>query len=129
MNKFVHVTKIMINNGNLNPIIPELVSEYIKIDETGKIKIYNEKNCHFDSHGPKKDELSTINYLRDKLKWDIQIIIRINENGVSTPDIRRVNEFLEYWKIKNIYKSESLNSKKSKIKHKITKQCNNLFLI
>lgn len=55
MNKFVDVTKIMINNGNLNPIIPELVSKYIKIDETGKIKIYNEKNCHFDIYGPKKD--------------------------------------------------------------------------
>ena len=42
MNKFVDVTKIMINNGNLNPIIPELISEYIKIDETGIIKIYND---------------------------------------------------------------------------------------
>lgn len=36
-----------------------------------------------------------------------------------------MNEFLEYWEIKNIYKSENLNSRKSKIKHKITKQCNN----
>lgn len=69
--------------------------------------------------------MKTIYYLREKLKWNIHIVRRINEDGISTPDIRRLEGYFEYWDIKNIYESKTSNSRKSKIKHRITKQCNN----
>lgn len=125
MKNYIIITGKIIDYNNICPIIPKLVSEYIKVVSDDNIIFFNENNCRFDSHGPKNDEMKTIYYLREKLKWNIHIVRRINEDGISTPDIRRLEGYFEYWDIKNIYESKTSNSRKSKIKHRITKQCNN----
>lgn len=128
MNNCIDITDDELKNKNNNSREPRYVCEYIKVKEDGTIIKYDESNAKFDKKKPKSDELRTINNLFLKLSWEIDILCRINENGVSTPDIRRICNKLEYWDIKNIYGSKSDNSKKSKLKHRISKQCNNFVL-
>lgn len=125
MGKYKDITKEMLKEGSLNPIKPIYVCKYIKDMKDGTIIIYDESNVKFDKRRPKTDELRTINTLVDRLGWNIEIIYRINKDGISTPDIRRIQGGIEYWDIKNIYMAKTDNSKKSKLKHRITKQCNN----
>ena len=125
MEKYKDITLDVLEYANKDPIEPKYVCKYIKEKEDGTIIIYNEKNAKFDKRKPKDDELRTINTLREKLGWNIEILYRINKDGVSTPDIRRICDELEYWDIKNIYGAKTDNSRKSKLKHRISKQCSN----
>lgn len=98
--------------------------KYKCIDKDGNITVFNIENAIFDKKGLQPSELKTVNILRKKLGWDIEIIHRINvPEGIKCPDIR-INK-KEYWEIKNIYASKTINSHSKKLSHRITKQCNN----
>ena len=124
-NNYEDITEDMKKTENNNLLEPKYVCKYIKEMENGAIIIYDESNSKFDKKKHNDDELRTIYTLRNLLCWNIEILFRVNKDGISTPDIRRICDTLEYWDIKNIYKSKTLNSRKSKLKHRITKQCNN----
>lgn len=117
--KYEDVTQEMIKNKNLNPIEPREVFKYHKKNLDGSITTYDISNSKFDSKKPDKEEISSIKRLRDIFGFNIEILHRVNEDKVSTPDIRNILEDLEYWDIKGIHKSETLNSKNNKISHAI----------
>lgn len=118
------ITKEMITNINDKPKELGHIFEFIKKNEDGSEIIYNTSNAQFDKKALHPDELKTVDTLKNKLGWDIDSIHRINKpDGIKTPDIR-VNGS-EYWEIKNIYEAETEKSKKSKLIHRVTKQCNN----
>ena len=119
MVKYKDITKEMLKEASLNPTKPIYVCKYIKEMKDGTIIIYDESNAKFDKRRPKNDELRTINTLVDRLGWNIEIIYRINKDGISTPDIRRIQGGIEYWDIKNIYMAKTDNSKNNKIRHAI----------
>ena len=119
MERCKDITKEIYRERNINPDEPIFVSKYIKKMADGSLVIYDETNAKFDKRMPKNDELKTINTLRNKLGWNIEILFRINKDGVSTPDIRRIQKDLEYYDIKNIYAAKTENSRINKIRHAI----------
>ena len=122
--KYIDITEDMINEKCDKPLESRYVCEYIKVCSDGNIIKYDESNAKFDMRRVNSDELKTINTLREKLGWNILILHRINMDRVSTPDIKRLQDN-EYYDIKNIYGSESKNSRKEKLLHRVSKQCNN----
>ena len=121
MKNYVDITLDELRNKKDYPREPKYVSEYIKEIEDGTIIRYDESNAKFDKRGANSDEVSTINRIINYFGWNIEIIRRINiPEGIRCPDIRnRSSDVLEYWDIKGIYKSITINSRNNKISHAI----------
>lgn len=93
--------------------IPE-ISRYLK---------YNLKNATFDMKDITDIERITLKQIQNKIGGQFNIIHRVQEKGVRTPDAEYYNKLLhtykKYYDIKAPKKSNSIKSKKHKITHSL----------
>ncbi len=118
------ITEKMMKNISLVPNEYREVFEYYKKNPDETITIFNTDNTKFDPRGPNAYEKATIGRLKEIFGFDIDFVHRVNQNNISTPDIRNRIEKLEYWDIKNFEESKSENAKNSKILNAIRKKKN-----
>ena len=114
--------KIATPNDNA---IPE-ISRYLK---------YNLKNASFDMKDITDIERITLKQIQNKIGGQFNIIHRVQEKGVRTPDAEYFNEKIfsneKYFDIKSPKKSESLKSKSQKISRQFNEakhQTNNIIV-
>ena len=105
--------------------IPE-ISRYLK---------YNLKNASFDMKDITDIERITLKQIQNKIGGQFNIIHRVQEKGVRTPDAEYFNEKIfsneKYFDIKSPKKSESLKSKSQKISRQFNEakhQTNNIIV-
>lgn len=95
---------------NDNPI-PE-ISRYLK---------YNLKNASFDMKDITNIERITLKQIQNKIGGQFNLIHRVQEKGVRTPDAEYYNKLLHtykrYYDVKAPKKSNSIKSKNCKITH------------
>lgn len=97
---------------NDNPI-PE-ISRYLK---------YNLKNASFDMKDITNIERITLKKIQNKIGGQFNLIHRVQEKGVRTPDAEYYNKLLHtnkrYYDVKAPKKSNNIKSKKHKITHSL----------
>lgn len=92
-------------------VIPE-ISKYLK---------YNLKNASFDMKDITDIERITLKQIQNKIGGQFNLIHRVQEKGVRTPDAEYYNKLLHvnkrYYDVKAPKKSNSIKSKNCKITH------------
>lgn len=94
-----------------------------KIPEIFKYLKYNQKNATFDTKDITDIERITLMKIQNKIGGQFNIIHRVQEKGVRTPDAEYYNKLLHknkrYYDIKAPKKSNNIKSKKHKITHSL----------
>lgn len=94
-----------------------------KIPEIFKYLKYNQKNASFDTKDITDIERITLKKIQNKIGGQFNIIHRVQEKGVRTPDAEYYNKLLHtnkrYYDIKAPKKSNNIKSKKHKITHSL----------
>ena len=102
--------KIATPNDNVIPVI----SKYLK---------YNLKNASFDVKDIKDIERITLRQIQNIIGGQFNLIHRVQEKGVRTPDAEYYNKLLHtnkrYYDVKAPKKSNNIKSKKHKITHSL----------
>lgn len=118
-----------------NEILGKTNPNYSKIKEIFEYKEYNLTNAKFDTKDITDLEISAARKIQEKMGGTIELIHRIQNEGVSTPDAKYFNEKIfdiaKYYDIKSPKKSDSLKSKSKKIYRQINEtkhQANNIII-
>ena len=102
--------KIATPNDNVIPVI----SKYLK---------YNLKNASFDMKDITNIERITLKQIQNKIGGQFNMIHKVQEKGVRTPDAEYYNKLLHtnkrYYDVKAPKKSNNIKSKKHKITHSL----------
>lgn len=104
-----------------NKLIKNAIPNDNDIPEISKYLKYNLKNAKFDTKDINELERLALKKIQNKIGGQFNIIHRVQEKGVRTPDTEYYNKLLHtnkrYYDIKSPKKSNSIKSKKSKITH------------
>lgn len=104
-----------------NKLIKKAIPNDNDIPEISKYLKYNLKNAKFDTKDIDELERLALKKIQNKIGGQFNIIHRVQEQGVRTPDTEYYNKLLHtnkrYYDIKSPKKSNSIKSKKHKITH------------
>ena len=104
-----------------NEILNKSIPNDNKIPELFKFKNYNLKNANFDTKDITDVEKLTLKNIQKKFGGQFNILHRVQEKGIRTPDAEYYNKLLHktkrYYDVKAPNESKTLNSKNNKITH------------
>lgn len=104
-----------------NELIEKAMPNNNEIPEISKYLKYNLKNATFDTKDIDELERLALKKIQNRIGGHFNIIHRVQEKGIKTPDAEYHNKLLHtnkrYYDVKSPKKSDSIKSKKSKVAH------------